>query len=458
MSWTLCKTAIRCCARRVRAAVLANPLIGALAIIAALTLPLLALVAGRSFSGVVTAARGDDALAFALALALGNAAATGGAALAALAPTRELLGAQLGPSPIAQRDVFIGLLLLPAALAGLPVVLLVLTFAMSAGGLQFAVNVVTSGIAAASVGAGAAEAVLGLARGSRLALVSLGALACACALVGYAAGNLALGPIAPFAAALGGEVAFPLALTMLAGAVALALWALAAVKRPSPRRRRAAVRVAVPLPRGAEFASACATAARLARNAHVRRHVATAIAFAVGGAAAVDVAIGGAGLAGFFAGSVALVAASVLPLVGAALRRDSRWLVRPAPTRRRALAAADACGAVFVGALVVAVVLAAAATLGSLDAGAYVVVSTTAATVLGAAGATGALLPWHPASVVEQLASYALLAVVAGSLAAVVGRAAGAAAALGLSEPAFSAFAAVLVLAGGIGVAAALEE
>jgi hypothetical protein len=457
MSSTLCRTALLCCARRLRAAVLANPLIGAVGIVAAITSPLLAVVAGRSFGGVVVAARADDALAFALALAFGIAAMTGGTALAALAPTRELLGAQLGPAPVPERDVFVGLLLLPASLALLPAMLVAFAFGTSADGPRFAAIVLVSGLAGALYGAAAAETAVGVMRRSRVALASGAALVCTWLLVGYSADEISLGPIAPFSAALRGELGLSAA-QVFVGAVALALWGLTAIGRPPPPQRRAAVRLTASIPPRPTHASASAMAVRVLRNAHVQRHVATAVAFAVGGAAAMRIALGAGDLAAFFAGSVALVAASVLPLVGAALRRDARWLARPAPVSRRFLAAADAFGAVFAGALVVAVVLAFALPLGRFDAGAYLLLATTAATVLGAAAATAAVLPWHPTNVIEQLASYVLLTVVAAVLAAALGRAAGTAAAFGLSDAASATFVSVLVLAGGIGVAAALEE
>jgi hypothetical protein len=160
----------------------------------------------------------------------------------------------------------------------------------------------------------------------------------------------------------------------------------------------------------------------------------------------------------YFAVSVALLGAAAIPLIAAGLRRDASWLLRAAPVSQSGLAAADAVAAILVGFMLVVAALSVTAPLGRLGVGSLLMLEATVALVLGAAAASGAVVPWRNDRVLEQIGSYTLLAVVAGTLTLALSRAAAAAPAFGLSPAMFATLAAHIVLVGGVGLAAVLEE
>lgn len=459
MRWTLCRAACVTAWRPVRRALRANPLVAAILVAAGAALPVLAFAAGSSASPAFDAAAEDAALARAFAVAGVVAAVTIGVALAALAPTRASLGPQVAAAPVSAATLFVGLTLLPVALAALPLLALACAFALPAtatvGGWA-AAAVVSATASSVALGAAGAAAAAAAARRSVTGAVALLGTAGVWLAVGAGSGRPLLGPASGLAAALGEPGPSTAVLLAAATSAALALWCLTAVARPAERQSSGTVRVAISVPRGPTLAVSVTTVARLVRNAQLRRHAATGLTLAL--LAAIAARVRAPGAAPVAAASVALLTAAAVPLVAAGLRRDAAWLFRAAPLSSARAAAAGAAAGVAAAYGLVAMVLAATAPFGRLGVGSLLVLEATAALVFGAAAASGALLPWRADGVLAQLASYGLLATLTGALTFALGRAAEAAPAVGLTATQLAALAAHLVLVGGIAAAAALDE
>lgn len=460
MHWTLCRAACTCGWRGAREALRARPVVGGLLLAAVLALPLLAVVAGEVAAPVLRAAATDDTLATALAVAAVAAFASIGIAVAMLASDRAFLGRQLEAAPLGRAESFAGLTLLPLMAFGAPCLAIVAAFSLTAtrgaGGVPVAFAIVIGATSAVALGAASAAGIAAAVRGSVVGVAALACLAAVWLAVGTVGGSARLGP----ASAVALSVRDPTQAIGALGAATLAgfgLWALAALVRPSERPLRADVRLTAPSSRRPLVATALATLLRLARNAQLRRHVVAGTVFAVGGALGIR-AVVGADVAPYFAAFVALVVAAACPLVATGLRRDAAWLLRVVPVTGTRLAAADACAAVVAGFAVVMLIVALAAPLGPLSASALLIVEVNAALVLGAAAASSALAPWRADRMLEQLSSYAVLAVVAAFLTAALGRASDVATSTGVPETLFAAAAAHAVLLSGIALAAVLEE
>ena len=458
MCWTLCRSACACGWRPLRSTLRANPFVAAICVVAAVATPLLALAAGRAAAPAIDAASRDPALARAFALALVAGCVSVGAAFGSLAPTRALLGAALEAAPVRRSVAFLGLTLLPATAVALPLLLVLTAFvvpATSQSGVWAPVAVVAGTCAAVAIGVAGSEAAVVAVRRPGAGSIVAGVLAATWTGSGAFGGSVLLGPAAPLSDAVSGATLLDVAALGGTGVVAVAAWALACVLRPEARPSSGLVRISFRLPRGALRATAAASFVRLARNAHVRRHVLTGCGLSFGGAVALRVTVDAA--APFLAGLVALVLASAIPLVAAGLRRDCAWLVRAAPLSRAHSALVDAGASMLAGYAVALLVLVSAAPLAPFGAGELLVLEATLALVLGAAAATGAVLPWRHDRVLDQVASYAVLAAVTVALSFVLGRAVEAAPAVGLADTQLAAIVAHAALVAGVVVAGALD-
>ena len=459
MCWTLCRTTCACAWRPLRSALRANPLIAALCVVAAICAPLLALAGGRAVSPAIDAASADAALARAFAFAIVAGAGSVGVVFASLAPSGDLLGAALSSAPVRRRTIFLGVTLLPTTVLAAPLLVLLAAFvvpATSGVGAWSAPGVVAGICGGFACGAACAEAALLAIRRPGIGALVASALVAAWGATGAAGGSLILGPAAVISDALSTPTALDAAVLATTFVLAVVLWAVASVLRPEGRSSSGVVRVPVRMPRGAMRGTATATLVRLGRDAQVRRHVVTGCSLAFGGALALRVTVGDA--APFLAAFVAVVLASAIPLVAAGLRRELAWLVRAAPVSRARSALADAGASVLGGYTVAIVVLAAVAPLAALGAGELLLLEATLALVLGAAAATGAVLPWRSDRVLDQLGSYAVLTAVTVALSVVLGRAVDAAPTFGLADTQLAALVAHAVLVAGVAIAGALES
>jgi len=372
VAWTLCRTELRCLARRLEGAFAASPLVVGAAVLALAALPAVALRAGMRAAPSLRAA----AAAQSFAVSVGLAAALAGSVVTLLAPGRRALGRQLEASPLSRTTVFVGLTALPLALVlcaiGLPAVLLV---APAAG--RRTPLVLAELIGAVALGGAAAEAVLALARRS-LRGVPIAA---------------AVGLIA-----LGGRGPAPLAVP---------LWAAAAALRPDEPPERGAVHVVV------RSAFGCALV-RYARRRELRRQALAALALTGAGAVVLRVTGVPAAAGLLLAGSSALLGAAVVPLAAAGLDLRAQWLWRSSPSSPAVIAGTSAAAALVCGGSVAAVGIAvamAADPVPPADA-APLAVALAGLLVLGAALLAGALVPWRSERPVEQLGAYGAFAAV----------------------------------------------
>ena len=98
------------------------------------------------------------------------------------------------------------------------------------------------------------------------------------------------------------------------------------------------------------------------------------------------------------------------------LDRRAEWIARSAPRTRRSLALTSALAGVIAGAAVAVMGLAASALAAQALPSRALALVPLACVVFGAGLLAGAIVPWHVGRVVEQLGSFAALAVLAGGL------------------------------------------
>jgi hypothetical protein len=434
MIWTLSSTTFRCTARRLRTLAAENPLVAAVAAVFTATAPIAAAVAGvRVGRDAVDAAARDPALARAAALAIALDAVLAGAAVVALAPGTGALGPQLGVAPVPRTRAAAGLRVMPALGAAGALAVPAASFLVAAIGTARPLLVVATlagGVAAFACGGAAVDAGRALAtapaRGAG-ALCGLGAIWSGGA---YATGDgLAVGPLGVLPAAITGGTAAEAAAVAAVTAVAVAaaaLWLLAAAA--DDVRRPARVRfVVLPVPPSTLAAAFAAALKTYGRQRALRQHAFATVAVAAGVALAtrrvLPTAAEDAAIAGLLVG---VAGASVFPLAPPALDAPARWLWRAAPTRRPAVRAVRAAAAVV---LAGAVVVAAFGVVEAAPGPGAAVAGIAAAAALAFAGATvaGLAVPWRADAVVDQVASYAGAAVVAGALGVAAARAVSAA-------------------------------
>jgi len=426
-AWRLSRAVLRCQWRRAAGALGTAPLAGVTLLAVVVAAPIALARAGSALGATLAPALDDGATARLLTLAPMLAGAAGGAAVSLTSAGRRSLGLQLAAGPIGERAAFAACVLAPAgvvvALALPAAIALGASFGSAVpGGEAAGVGLVTVALAAAPVGAVVSEAALHSARGAwRGAGYSL-LLAIAWIGTGVLLDSPALGPLAPAAGALAGDVmpAVVLACAASTAGAGVFVWLELAVRRPRRPVRSAALRrrrVRGPL------AAALPLAALLliARRRDLRLCLLAAVAFGLGGVAIASGA--GAPVPGplhLGAGS-ALLGAALVPLATGGIVLSGRWAWATAP-RSRLLLCAVVCAAADVILLMSLVpVLAAAATVSGLPRLALAQIGFIALLLAGAARLAGALLPWREATMGDQLASFGAFAACAGGFSAVTG-------------------------------------
>jgi hypothetical protein len=371
----ICSARLRCLWRRVDTAFAAAPLIVGAAMVCAAGLPALAFWGGTHAAPTLRAA--DPTV---LALGAGVVAALVGAMLTLLAPGRSALGTQLEAAPVPRTTAFVGLTLLPPAVAlallGLPVAL----FAFPAGARATPL-VLARLLGAAAAGGAGAEAALAFGRRSLRGVP----VAAALALLVLAWQSVL---VVPFA---------------------VALWIGAMALRPDERPLRATVRV---VGRGLLGT----TALRYARRRELHRQAAAACVLAVAGAAALRLIGVPNQVAVSFAGATALLGAAVVPLAAPGIDRSTEWLWRSVPRRRPQLAAVHGVVAVALGLCVATTGVAASIAVAPVSPTAVLPLAVGAAVVLGAALLAGSVVPWRSDRLADQLGAYAAFGLVLSGL------------------------------------------
>jgi hypothetical protein len=430
------------------------------------SLPWFALVSGRQLAPFVALASTNTALAEVLAATVVAPGLALGLAGGALLTGDRALGSQLAPAPVMPLARFVSLTLVPAATVVAPLMLPALLGAAAAStgapaGRWLSLAIVAAFLGAAGVGAAFAAAATAAAS-SRIRSALLSAAAAATWIVaGAAAGEPLLGPGAWLAHAAAGDArdvvsaGFVCSLVVLASVLTWGLSSAASAYAGSARRD---VRVTVRLPETARVAIGVAVILRLARHPQIRRHVAIAAVLALGGTAVLRVVGAGEAAASYFPFAVALVASAAIPPAAVALRRDADWLLRVSPAPACMLARAGATASALAATATIAVILLAAAPAAVLDPGAWPLAETSAAMVIAAAVAGGALVPWRPDRVVEQTASYVLVGALMAGGSYALSRGAAEAAAIGIPEAAFAALAANAAVVGAIVFAGLIER
>ena len=453
MRWTLFSSAWRCAWRRVRPALVENPLLALVAAAACVGVPVGAAVAGVRLDARYAELARDDVVLRSLALGLGATALVAGAAVALLAPGLAQRGRALEAAPISRAPAAWSLTVAPACAGGAVLLTPLLLFATAMAGAD---GIVLAAATATAVVTGAAfgEALRLCGRLEPWGLAVLGSAVALWVLGGAAFGaGVHAGP----AGAAAGERTPLLALPLL-GALALGgsgVWLAGCAVRSTTRSGRRDVR-GTRLPRRAVPALAVATARRVVRHRELRVQAAAAavlpVVVAAGLGAALDV--GGQALLAFAVG-LSVTAAALLPAAALGLGRDARWLVDGAPRSARVLAGAVALGGVGASLAVVAAAALLAAPFARGDPSAYLELEGAAAFVLGCSAFGGAVVPWLADRLLQQLASYgSVIAVVIGAWLA-VGRLEGAA---GFEGTAFTLVAGNLVLALGVAAAGAMAR
>lgn len=462
--WTLSRAVLRCGARRARRALVTGPLVVGLAAALVLSLPLFALVSGRELAPLIAAASSDATLAKVFAVMVVGPALVVGLAVGALVPGDGTLGPQLGAAPLRRLSRFVSLILVPLGVVVAPLtvpgVIGAATASASApAGRWLAAPIVCAFLATAGFGAALAAAATAAASSLRLVPLVL-AVPGTWVAVGAAAGDPIIGIGALPARAASGDVVTALVAavaSMAAGAVAVAFWACATSLERS-RPVRGDVRLAARLPHGALSSVAVAVALRLLRQRQVRRHVAIAVLFGLIGSMLMRaVGVGEAG-ASYFPFAAALVAAAAIPPAAVALRRDADWMLRACPVAVSSLARAGAAASVVAAIATIAFVVVPAAPVAMLDPGAWPLAETSAAMVVAAGVAGGALVPWRPERLVEQTVSYVVVGAIAAIGSYALSRGAAEAAAVGVPEAVFAAITANAAVAGAVVFAGAVER
>jgi hypothetical protein len=401
--------------------------IGLPPLLLALALPAIAYLAGRRAAAPLEAAVATSRpAALSLALGLGSAAALAGLIVALITPRRRFLGSQLAAAPLPPLALFAAVTFVPFAVAGAAASAIEAAFLVPALGRAAPVAVL-AGCAGFLLGAAVAEGATGL-RSSPLAwgvLAAVGGLWVAAA-AGAGAG-IVFGPFGYLGLALRGEpVAFGSPGPSLAGLTlaAVGLWAAAAAVRadepPSRGAVRAFLRVGSP-----PLAAAVTVALKCYGRRPELRRAGWAAAAAVGlGGLVMAVRLGPAAVP--FAGALAVLGGTVVPLAAVGIDREAEWIWRAAPVPRWQTAAVASLGALVLGGSLVLVGTAPAAGWARAPGAVLLQVAGAAVFVLAAALIAGALVPWRSDRPGEELATCVALVGVAAALWFALGHAAGA--------------------------------
>ena len=454
MRWAIFSATWICAWRRLRPVLAANPILGAAAVVAVAATPPACVFGGLRLADGFALAASDEGFVRALALALATTGLVAGAAFALLAPRPSVLGSELAAAPLTRRALVAATVVAPALGAGrgLAVVagLLFVPLARASGSI-----VVICFAASACLGATAGEGFDLCVRRDPAGVVVISAVGAAWLAAGR--DQAELGPGALVVAAFedpGSRRAVGALLAALAAAGAYG-WLIAAARPRSEVDAGGRVR-AIGLPTSGAAALFVATLLRLARHPQLRLNglAAVVVPLALSGAMWIALDVGGAVLVGFGVG-LALTVAALFPAAARGLSADASWLLDVTPTGASVRAAAITCAGVAAAAAVVVAVAALPAPLVRADLVTYAQLEAAAAFVLGCAAFAGAVVPWRPDQVVQQLGSYGTLVAVAVLAWVLTSRLEPLAAALGASELTFGLVVGNAVLVAGLAGSAA---
>lgn len=468
MPWALFRATVVCSWRRASPIALGNPAVAAAVGPAILALPAAAFLAGRRLGAAFGALPWDHALALSLALSLGATVALAGAALALLAPGSTTLDPQLRIAPVSRTGIFLSATALPFFLATAGFIAVAASFlipftAATPGGARATLVVLVGALAAVLLGAVTAVGAVALARGSG---VGVGALSTVGVLWGAAAvtaeGEQLAGPFAHVAGVLvepRPQLLRPLCVLGLAALAAGAAWAWAAVTLPAERPRRASVRAALRIPSRPPLACFVAGLKRHSRRPELRRHAGVVVASTSGGGfLATAVLASPPAFTLLFGAGLAVLGAALFPLAAAGLDQGASWLWASVPQRGFTLAVATLLSAVTVGAAVVCASLAPLAVAFPASVRSYAALVAPAFIAFGAALLAGAVVPWHPDRVLDQLASLAFVGVATATVSVGIAAAAPAAVRAGVPDAFFWILTAACFFFAALGAGAALAR
>jgi hypothetical protein len=416
-----------CHLRRLRGVAAAAPLPAAIVALVLLASPVILFRLGRAVGGEVAEGIGNAGVADAVVLGPLLAAAVAGSALAVAAPERSALGSQVAAGPPGAVVALIALTLTPAIAGSIvvvpPLVALCIGLARSLpGGAMAGVALAAATLAAVPAGAVLAEGGIAAARKQHRRALAIGVAVLGWIAVGLSLGAAPLGPLALVASALRDTGSPWLAFGASGGSgIGLtAAWVGLAAGHAEPRsRRRAAPRCG-----RRRLPASIAASVLLGRRSDVRLATLGAGAFGLAG-----VALAAAGdtpsPAPFLLGATTALLGSVLcPLVVGGVLHEGRWLWRCAPVRSGAIARTFTLASTGAAALPVALVGSAAAVGSGADARIIAIVATLVLSGSCVALIAGALLPWRGAGAGDQLttiAAFAALAIAASFVVALVG-------------------------------------
>ena len=375
--------------------------------------------------------------------------------LAATAPTRSALGAQVAAGPSSDLTALAAGLMVPTLLSALIVLpcLICACVALAVelqgdrvAGLALAFAIVAGLPCGALIAEGARAAACGLK--TRPLVIAAGALAWP--VVGLASGSAALGPLAPVGQALRGSGSSWLALALaVATTVILGLaWMPLAAARPEKRSRSVGSR-RKPSPRS-RMSFPGALVALVSRRDDVRLATGGAAGFGLTGGAIAIAAAAPAPAPFLLATTTALLGSIVCSLAVCGVVVAGGWLWLGAPGARRPIAAVCCCIGLGASALTVAAVGAAVACTSGASWNAAGVVAALVVAGSAVAVTAGAAVPWGGTGLGDQLSSFAAFAAIAVVTSFGVGLTAPRLVALGLPDPA------AVVLVCGVAIALAL--
>lgn len=438
MPFVLCRAVARCQGRRLLAAAAAAPLPAAIVLTLVACAPIALARIGAMLGNELAPSAGAAGVATALVLGPCLAAAAVGGMIA-VSLSRAGLGQQVAAGPCGARAAIVAPILLPALLAAVVLLpsLAALTVSLTGplpGGHAAGLALSAAVLAAIPVGAIAAEAGQGAARGSGRRLLGLTFGAGAWVAAGAAMGMVALGPLAPVGLALRGEVSpwVALATACLVAVGVTGAWLGGASGRPEPRHPRPRRRTIAAAWR---FPITAAVTSLVTRRAEIRWASVAALGFGLTGV--VVAAVAGSASPGPFllATTTTLLGSLVAALALFGMLASGAWIWLGAPSSLRSLAARAWLVGLTAAATPVVVVGIVAVIASGVDAPAAGVVSILV--LLGAALATvaGSLVPWRDDGIGDQLSTVAAFMALALAISFAIGLVAPRLAALGLPDP-----------------------
>ncbi len=463
----LIRAILVCSWRRLRPFFAANPLVAAVALLAAPGFPVLAFVAGeRVAPSLSTALLEQGGVIEALVVAIVINGALAGAIVVAVAPGADVFGPQVSVAPIRRMRFLWAGAGFPLALAAIATSCLLALVALPVAarlpaGRVLVLELVLAALCASALGALVVESAPAAARARPVAVLALCLIAALWIVGASLGGSRVLGPFAVVPSSL---VASPGALLVRSAALAgmtLAAslaWLYLAASR-APARYRAEPRITwLRIPRGLFWAGAAVAIKRLSRRTELRRQIAaiTLLCILAGPALLAFVpAIPSLAVFGVVS-CTAIVGVVLFALAAAGIDEEGRWLWAVAPSGSRSRPAGNAFGAVMLALFAFLAAITPSYVLARPSPSLLVEITGFACFVLGVAVISGALVPWRSARIVEQIASYTACVVLVGVLWYLVGKVAAPIAASGAPEPAIFAALGLATIAASVGAHAAL--